>query len=190
MWSRRTTGEIHLGPPLQQEDSRNTATGVLMSGGVIWAGTLVQAPARLMFTLLNPCVQPWHLCSFHTISSRTIWQGKLELGSVQLEEVGWWLCSAPFSHGEDTQCPTVSKDGQPSRETPAPLNPDWSASNGMEGGHAMLYCCLGVSSMWLKVRTWEWDCQKIMMGMTACTFRAWILPQPLNPGSSKMYRCT
>lgn len=84
----------------------------------------MQALARLMFTLLNPCVQPWHLCSFHTISSRTIWQGKLELGSVQLEEVGWWLCSAPFSHGEDTQCPKVSKGWQPSRETPAPFNPD------------------------------------------------------------------
>lgn len=78
----------------------------------------MQALARLMFKLLNLCVQPWHLCSFHTISSRTIWQGKLELGSVQLEEVQW-SCSAPFSHGGDTQRPTVSEGGQPSRETPA-----------------------------------------------------------------------
>lgn len=89
------------------------------------ARTSVQVLARLTFKLLNPCVQPWHLCSFCTISSRTIWQGKIELGSVQLEEVGWH-CSAPFSHGGDTQCPVVSEAGQPNKETSAPFNPDWS----------------------------------------------------------------
>lgn len=59
---------------------------------------------------------------FHTISSTTIWQGKLELGSVQLEAVGW-VCSAPF---------TLSKGGQPSRETSALIQVGF-ASNGRRG---------------------------------------------------------
>lgn len=42
---------------------------------------------------------------------------------MQLEEVGW-VCSAPF---------TVSKGGQPSRETSVPSHPDCLASNGRRG---------------------------------------------------------
>jgi len=56
------------------------------------------------------------------------------------------------------------------------------ASNGTEREHALSSQCLEVSYIWLRRRTQEMDCQKVLMRVRAHASRAWILPQPLNPG--------
>lgn len=133
-----------------------------------------------MFKLLQPRIQPPHPCLFHGISSRAIWQGKLELGS---------LCSWKRQSGFTVPCSATA--GTPVQRARAGSRPGkhWSfliqidlASNGTERGHALSSLCFGVSSIWLKVRVWGWDCQKLLTGVKACTSRTWILPQPLNPG--------
>lgn len=87
------------------------------------------------------------------------------------------LCSA--TAGTPTQ--RVRVENQPGKH--------WSlliqislASNSTEREHALPSHCLEVPSIWLKVRTWGWGCQKKLMGAKVRTSIAWILPQPLKPG--------